>query len=339
MSIRKVLLTASAVSSLIGLFPHAAHASVCPGVELRVTLYSKSAFSSVSAHISAAFATFDAMIESEGERLLAAQTVLNTQESQSSSQENVTNIQAAKAAGSAYVAARVAKQVREAADEFGTTGYNACAVESSMTQFYSSYENTFSSDPSATIKPFVAGRPGSLARPTQWMQAVRSGNNTSAGALFNGDLNASAQYINLVMGPPDSWQRSNSLSEGRLFQAHKMTTDARKSAAMRVLSSIAKENAGTGPQRALDNVLSQYTGDGGERWSAAMASAHPRGVLLDAVRLEAANVAAEAYAVQKTMRTEFAIASYLLTRSDNIAHQKNQPLPPLPLPSPAGEGN
>ena len=98
----------------------------------------------------------------------------------------------------------------------------------------------------------------------------------------------------------------------------RLVLDARRGVAQHVLHSIAASNASSGPRRALQGVVDAYTGDGGERWAAAMAGSHERGILLDAVRLEAAALTAEVEDVRGQTLTELAAASHALARADTL---------------------
>lgn len=305
--------------------PLAASAVTCIGVESRIISTGNASAGKEIAHLTAGFSAFDSMITTQMQTLLAAQKVVTSQDSHSASQENLMMVQSTKAAANAYVQGEIANQVRKAQDEFGTTGYHACSMEMGMGQFYNAYKKAFVNDPVTPLSSLVNNKPGSIASPSAWIKAVRSGENTSATALFGGDRDKAARYINVVMGPPDNWtKKSASRAEERLFNAHKLARDAQRGASLYVLSSIATETDRAGPQAALENVLDQYVGDGGERWSSSMAGSHPRGILLDATRLEAANVAAEAYALRKSMRSEFIIATYALSRINHLINQQER---------------
>lgn len=320
------VLLGGAVGMLAGQ-PYMAHAMVCPGVEARVIAYNEAAGANSIAHIGAGFASLDAMITAEMQMLISAQKIATAQESASADQENTMQLKAAEAAASVYVAGQNARQVRETTDQFESTGYNACTMEQAMGQFYTGYQTAFSGDPTSGISSYVENRPGRLSSPAEWISKVKDGTNTSAAPLYSGDLDAASRYINVVMGPPDNWKKSGQKqtdAAARMAQVRKLTSDARKNSSMRVLSAITRENATNGPQKAIDNVVSQYVGDGGERWAASMAGSDTRGILLDAVRIEAANVAAEAYEVRKSMQTEFALATYALAHEDSILHGHNQ---------------
>lgn len=308
--------------------PVRSEAMTCYGIEARIIATDDSVGASITAHITAAFQSFNAMLTTQFQELVSAQKALTAQESVSGDQVSTMAVRAAEAAASADAQVQQNQQIREANDEFQSTGYNACGLESSMQQFYSSYETAFSTDPSASIRAAVANAPGNVGSPSAWFSSVKSGANTSAASLFNGNMSQATQYINTIMGPPVQYKTTTRDAASGLFQSAKATNDARRGAALYVLSSIAKEHAAEGPQAAMEAVISQYVGDGGERWTAAMAGSHRRGILLDAARLEAANVAQEAYAVRKTQRTELAVASYVLSRASNLLQGDNAPTTP-----------
>lgn len=308
---------------LLGGVVSPADAMTCPGVEQRIVNSDNSLGSRITEHIAIAFRTFNAMLTTQFQQLVSAQKTLTAQQSTSGDQIATMALKSAEASASAGEAMQEARQIGEANDEFQSVGYNACGMEDAMQQFYATYETAFTEDPTKSIAGQIANAPGVIASPKGWFGSVMSGSNTSASALFNGDMTGATQYINTVMGPPRQFSTQNRDANAGIFQAEKTSNDARRSAAFYVLSSIAKEHATEGPQAAMENVVNQYVGDGGERWSAAMAGSHRRGILLDAARLEAANVAQEAYAVRKTQRTELAIAAYVLTRASNLMNDQD----------------
>ena len=93
----------------------------------------------------------------------------------------------------------------------------------------------------------------------------------------------------------------------------KAERDAMKSVGTVVLSDIAADNATGGPVEQAKALGKHWVGDdGGETWAASIAGDHQRGILQDAVRMEAANLSLLALQVKKGARTETAAATLLL---------------------------
>ena len=118
---------------------------------------------------------------------------------------------------------------------------------------------------------------------------------------------------------PDAIDKSTQGSAaGELASLEKAKRDTYRSLAANILSDIAVESGDDGPIKKLRDLGSHWVGDdGGERWSSAIAAQHERGILQDAVRIEAANVAALAFQVKRSARTEASAAALLLSMIDN----------------------
>lgn len=313
----KALALAAAAAAGLTWGSGAALAQQCPGVELRVMQATSQLGQDVAAHMTVGTADLIARYNLKVEALLSAMRVAVAQSSTSASQVNAAVVQSSEAAASAYVAGRLRTLTAEAADEYGSVGYDACNVGTRMAAYYAARQSTAASLAAPPSGPAAA--PGLLADPGPWYSQIAAGGPYGAGALLGGDPVAATRYISQVMGPPDTWQRQdNAAAAAGAYLGGKLVRDARRGVAQHVLQSIAAANAPTGPRRALQAVVDTYTGDGGERWAASMAGSHERGILLDAVRLEAAALTAEVEDVRGQTLTELAAASHALARADTL---------------------
>lgn len=291
----------------------------------------------VTAYMDAGTAQLIALHELQTEQLISALKTGVSQQATSADQVATTAVKSNEATASAYVASDQAMQIAEESDRYQSLGYQACGVQSTMEAFNAAYERTFS--PSGANTGQVRAKPGVVADPKGWFDDVLGGSNLSAQALFNGDAGAAAQYMNAVMGPPD-FIRSDlgNKPAGSIFLRDKMQRDARKSVAMYTMDQIAKENGSNGVKQALEAVVDGYLGnDGGASWAASMAGSHERGILLDAVRIEAANLATYAYEIRQQQRTELVIATYALARAQKLigvpSNGQAPAIVPVALPS------
>ena len=328
---RLAIAVASAVAGLAS-GGAGARAQQCPGVEYRITQSTSELGTEVSAHMAAGTASLIEQHDLKVEALLSAMRVAVAQSSTSASQVNAAILKSSEAAASAYVAGRLRSLTVEAADEFGSVGYAACHVGDQMTAYAEARRLAGLS--LAALPTGPAAAPGLIGDPRGWYQEMAQGGSYSAGSLFDGDTAAASRYIDGVMGPPDQWRRQDSAeAEAGVYFAGKLVRDARKGVAQQVLRTVAAGNAAAGPRRALQAVVDTYTGDGGERWAASMAASHERGILLDAVRIKAAEVAAEVEDVRGQTLTEMAAAAYALARAETLMRSSgpNGPMVPLPV--------
>ena len=91
--------------------------------------------------------------------------------------------------------------------------------------------------------------------------------------------------------------------------------DAYRSLTAAVLSDVAADYAADGPIAKGRELSKHWIGDdGGAAWSAGIAKDHERGILQDAIRIEAANLSFEAMEAKRGARTELAAAAVLLAR-------------------------
>lgn len=262
------------------------------------------------------------------ENLLSAVRVGVSQSALSGDQVSTNILKSNEAVASTYVANDQAAMVAEETERYRSLGYDACDLPIKIKDIYKSY-NTHKKQQSSVEN--VTAQPGIIEEPTKWVQTVKSGKEFSAQALFSGDKQAAQSYINVVMGAPDYYKKDNKPTpEGSIFLSEKMRRDARKSVALWVFESIAERNSKDGVKKSIDTALDTFVGqDGGEKWAASMAGSHPRGILLDAVRLEAINLISLVDEVKQQQELEYAVAAYALARHDNILKQKNNGKAPI----------
>lgn len=256
------------------------------------------------------------------ENLLSAVRVGVSQSALSSDQISTNILKSNEAVASTYVANDQATMVAEETERYRSLGYNACGLPIKIKDIYKSY-NSHTKQQSNFAN--VIARPGIIEEPSKWVQAVKSGKEFSAQALFSGDKQAAQSYINLVMGAPDYYKKdAKPTPEGSIFLSEKMRRDSRKSVALWVMESISERNSKNGLKNSIDTALETFVGkDGGEKWAASMAGSHPRGILLDAVRLEAINLTSLVDEVKQQQELEYVVAAYTLARYDNILKQNN----------------
>lgn len=269
-------------------------------------------------------ASLIAMNEVQTQMIVSALKARVAQSSVGASQVNETLRQSGQSNAQAYVQSRVNMHSLDAMNRYASLGYNGCGVESAMTSFGQAYTQTFSNPGNYNGGGSIAGAPGRMATnnaPTQWFQQVNTSTGASAADLFGGDQTAAAKYINVALGPPPTFSKGDAkTADGGLRFAEKIRKDSLKGASMFIMNQIAAEYSAGGPKEKLDSVLNQWFGsDGGSTWGQATAAEEDRGLLLDATRIEAAQVAALAYEIRNQMRTEYAIAAYALARAEKLA--------------------
>lgn len=288
--------------------------------------------STVTAYMAAGTAQLIALHEYQTEMLISALKTGVAQTASSNDQIATTVVKSNEATASAYVSSDQAMQIMEESDRYQSLGYDSCGVQSTMGTFHTAYKKTFSDGPAYTGN--VKAKPGVIADPKGYYDDILNGTNLSAQALFNGDTSAAAEYMNAVMGPPDTILKTQGQSpSGSIFLQEKLNRDSRKSVALWAMDQIAKENAPDGAKAALDGVINGYIGDdGGEKWAASMAGSHERGILLDAVRIEAANLASLAYEIRQQQRTEMVTATYALSRAEKLIGANGKSRPPVMIP-------
>lgn len=274
----------------------------------------------VTAYMAAGTAEVIAWSEFQTERIISGLRVGVAQTAVSGDQVSTTAMKSNEAAANAYVASRQAMQALEESERYGSLGYSACAVPAASSQFYSAYVMTYEERQARrAARQAVAARPGEVSDPAGWFSAVRGAGDATAQALFDGDAAQAAVYMNTVMGPPDQMSPNLTEVERAAFLARKLNRDAARSVALHVMEEITAENAPNGPAAAMDALMATWVGtDGGAQWAESMAASHERGILLDAVRIEAANLASLAMEIQKAQRSELVTAAYALARAQEL---------------------
>lgn len=260
--------------------------------------------------------------ERQRQLLLSALKVLTKQESGSGQQTSTVVKKSAEAAASANVAQRQAYQIADAKERYGVTGYDSCGLQTKSQSFYSA--NIAMSGKAASYRNRTYFKPGEFGSPKEWAALAQGGSNFDAEAIFSGNSSAAAEYINFVAGPPVEKQAGGGMAAD-LQTFEKNRNDVRRSVVVNVLASIAAENEPGGPREKLAELTKHWTGDdGGTKWAQASADKPLRATLLDAVRIEAANIALMAFQVKDNARTELALASYALSRVNRAVFNGNE---------------
>lgn len=262
------------------------------------------------------------------ENLLSAMHVGVSQAAISNEQVSTNIVKSNEATASSYVSNDQAMLIAEETEKYRSLGYNACGLPIKVKGIYNSYTSAQKQQNSYNN---VIARPGVLADPKKWVQSVKSSKEFSAQSLFSGDKQASEAYINLAMGAPDFYNKeAHTTPESAIFLSEKMRRDSRKSVALWTLEQISERNSKDGLKNSIDTALDSYVGkDGGEKWAASMAGSHKRGILLDAVRLEALNLIAQVDEIKQQQTLEYAVAAFTLARHDNLLRSKSNSNAPI----------
>ncbi|GAA5544296.1 MULTISPECIES: hypothetical protein [Hyphomicrobiales] len=249
------------------------------------------------------------------EMLLSALKVITKQESGSGQQTAMVVRKSAEAAANVNTTQRQAYAIADARERYGSTGYNSCDLQSKGQKFYAA--NQAARSKAQAVSGATYFKPGSFDSPRSWSQFATSNRSFDGESLFRGGQ-AARDYINLVVGPPIE-DTVGSGAERNVFVLDKNRRDARRSVSKEVMASIAAEYEPGGARASLEELTKHWTGDdGGEKWASAMSDKPFRAALLDAVRIEAANIAVMAYQAKGTARTELALSSYALARINQI---------------------
>lgn len=299
-------LVASVVGSVF-LPHHAAANGRCSGVPMRVNQRTDDVKADVLRHIITIEQQIVQQARTEAQFVLSALKVLNGANSGAASQIAVMTKQASEASASAWSAHRTNMLTLDATTRYKSIGYNACGSISAAKTFAQANKQT-------TQKAFAALSNEKDTDPSVWYKKASS-LNASAADVLAGDVEKTKSYIAMVQGPNSAPQSINSEADAalQLFEYRKT--------ALRSLSAFVLTNTASFKETdaKLDAFLASWVGkDGGLKWAQAMAASHERGVLLDQVRVEAANIAAKAYGLKKTYNSELATAGYALARTNNI---------------------
>lgn len=298
----------------------AADAVTCAGVEARVNNRTSTLQSAVAAVIAARQATLLAQEVLERQRLVSAVKVLTKQISESSRQGMVANQGANKALAHTMVEQSIADQTRTAVRDYGTMGHNACGLVEKGYEVDEAVTAATSSRKAITTE--IAKRHAIKTQDeyeeaaTEWFSLAQSGEDVSSESLFSGDDDAAQNYISLTMGPPRA-PKATTGAAGNIDRAVALRDIARGSVTAYVLAEVAATQK---VEDALRDMTDEWLGDdGGAAWFAKQAASPSRGVLLDSVRIEAANVAMKANSVKRSLLEEMALATFSLAYADKVA--------------------
>lgn len=250
----------------------------------------------------------------ERQRILSAMKVLTKQQGASTDQSMMMTQKATEASASSYVAQRQALSVLDVRQRYASIGYDPCGAVTKSKAFYQSVQSA--AQKQSAIQSGVTFRPGQYGDPAQWTKVALNGSNFDANALFGGDQQKAQEYINFIIGPAE--RRNTTIegtAEGQIFTLGKNNRDSYKSVVVTTLSSIAADYAPGGPVEQAKNLSKHWVGDdGGMQWAAATTDNSERGLLQDAVRIEAANLAVMAQQIKSGRRSELVAASLLLAK-------------------------
>ncbi|MBZ6078930.1 hypothetical protein [Microvirga puerhi] len=294
------------------LISHQASAEFCLGVELRVTGKTAAVEADVLSKIGGVESQVVTEANLQTERLLSALKVATKQDSISGEQNATATQKGTEASASAWSSHRTNMQVLDATQRYKSVGYSACTTISKAEDFASAARNAGTK--AKTLASSYVARPGG-GTTQDWISRA-DGDAQSAAVLFEGGTQA-ANYINFVIGPPRerTTSTSNTLGE-QVSRLGDMREAALQSIAARTMANVAS-------YKEVDDKLKELNktwigDDGGQRWASEMAASHERGILLDAVRIEAATIASTLVRIKKRINTELAIAGYALARTDNL---------------------
>ena len=295
-------------------------AQTCFGVEARVNAATGVLTGTVTTEVTTTEAALIAAELLQRARLLSAIKVMTAQHSASADQNVTMGVKTAEANASALTAQKVRQGVAEAKHRYGSIGYDPCGAATKSAGLSSAV--AVAATQAKTTRESVRARPGAYGDPAPWFQAARDGSVADGGALYSGDQEAAKKYIDFVVGPPDVDVPSiRGTAEGDAAKLAKTGRDAYRSLTAAVLSDVAADYAADGPIAKGRELSKHWIGDdGGAAWSAGIAKDHERGILQDAIRIEAANLSFEAMEAKRGARTELAAAAVLLARINQQIH-------------------
>lgn len=289
-------------------------AQTCFGVEERVNAATGILASTVTGTITTTEAALIALEQVQRARLLSAIKVVTGQQSASTDQTVTMNLKTAEANASAVNSQKVNQAIAEAKHRYGSIGYNPCGAVAKSQSLSSAI--AAAATQAKNTRQAVSAQPGKYGDPTGWYQAAKDGAVADGGSLYSGDQEAAKKYIGFVVGPPDVDVPSiRNTAEGDAAKLGKTGRDAYRSLTATVLSEVAADYATDGPMAKARDLSKHWIGDdGGAAWSAGITQDHTRGVLQDAIRIEAANLSFEGMEAKRGLRTELAAAALLLAR-------------------------
>ncbi|WP_234053739.1 MULTISPECIES: hypothetical protein [unclassified Xanthobacter] len=277
----------------------------------------------VATQIATSQAGLLALDEVNRANILSALKVMTMQQSVSGDAALTTEKQAGEAAAAAIVSARQAQEVVDAKTRYEATGYRACGNVSKAAGFFGAVENK--ADTRRTILGDAVWKPGGYGDPADWISLSQSGP-FDASTLFGGDAAKAAKYISFVMGPPDpaAMTAGNGIA-AQHAKLRKAQMDSTKSMSAFVMADVASDFRTGGVVEKMRALDAHWVGeDGGETWAASIAGQSERGVLQDAVRMEAANIATLALQIKTSTREEAVTAALLLARVNRALEREGQ---------------
>ncbi len=287
-------------------------AQTCFGVEARVNSQTSTLTGAVNGAITATEATILAQEQAERMRLLSAIKVVTAQSSTGSDQFSNGLRSSSQALASTLVSQDQRQAVALASHRYGSLGYDPCASNTKAQGLFQALTGTPATR--RQIAASVKAQPGRYANPGDWSNGVKTGTAPDGASLYSGDTAAATKFIDTVVGPPDQApDTSASSAEGDLDKLEKTGRDTYRSLSASVLADIAADYGAEGPIAKSRALSTHWQGnDGGAAWSAGVAGQHTRGLLQDAVRMEAANLAMLANQYKRGLRTETSAAALLL---------------------------
>lgn len=289
-----------------------AEAQTCFGVEARVNIATSTLTTAITGAITTTEGALVAQEIAERARLLSAVKVLTAQSAAGSDQVSNGFRASSEALATTVVTQDQRQAVALAAHRYGSIGYDPCGSNTKAQGLYSAM--TGSAAARQQIVSPVRAQPGRYADPKDWVADVRSGAAPDGAALYSGDAQAAGKFINTVVGPPDPRPLTTAATATNdRARLEKTGRDTYRSMTAVVLADIAADYRADGPIAKARALSGHWQGsDGGAAWAAGVAGQHDRGIIQDAVRMEAANLALLAHQIKRGNRTEAAAAALLL---------------------------
>lgn len=290
-----------------------AQAQSCVGVEHRVNLQTSALTTAITGAITTTEAALVTQELAERARLVSAVKVLTAQSAAGSDQVANGFRASSQALATTVVTQDQRQAVALATHRYGSIGYDPCGANTKAQALYTALSGTAAVRQQMVTQ--VHAQPGRYADPKDWVADVKSGAAPDGAALYSGDREAATKFITTVIGPPDPQPRNTGNSATNdLNRLEKTGRDTYRSMTAVVLADIAADYQADGPIAKTRALSGHWQGsDGGAAWAAGIAGQHDRGIIQDAVRMEAANLALIAHQIKRGMRTEATAAALLLS--------------------------
>lgn len=305
---------AIAVALVLTALPGSARPQSCQGVEARVNAQTATLVSTVGGTIAGTQAALIGQETLERARLVSAIRVLTAQSVVGSDQLSNGMHGAGQALASTIAAQRQRQAIAEATHRYQSIGFRPCDAAGKAENLYQAIQAARME--SQRIAGAVLAQPGKYADPARWSADLKANEAPDGASLYSGDATAATRFIDAVIGPPDPEPKplgDPKTAEASLAKLEKTGRDTYRSLTATVLAGIAADYAETGPIARARDLSQHWQGsDGGASWAAGVAGQHTRGLLQDAVRMEAANLAQIAIQLRNGFRTEATAASLLL---------------------------